>query len=108
MGFTRISHLLDWCRSNNLSLNLIAILVNSIFLSLGSFLLCGLVDLKRLRCCEVLALKVLKEDVVCHLLAELVVAQTAILDEWADVIPVLVIVLFISLAKTCKLLSNLL
>ena len=40
--------------------------------------------------------------------AQLVITKATILDKWANVIPELVIVLFICLAKSGKLLSNLL
>ncbi len=49
---------------------------------------------------QVLAVQILEQDIVVHLLAELVILQTAKLDERTDVIPVLVILLLLSLAHT--------
>ena len=43
--------------------------------------------------------KNLEEDVIGHLLTELIVAEAAVLDEWCDIVPVLLIVLTIGLAE---------
>ena len=86
-------------------------LVCSAVLSIG--LLCGfvdvtLLDLEALRQGEELTVDVLEEDVIGHLLTELVVAEAAILDEWCDIVPVLLVVLTIGLAEAGELISDLL
>ena len=88
---------------NHLSLDLLAVLVLGRF-RLGIF---G-VDLKSLGKRVILSVQILEEDVICHLLTELVVAQASVLDEGADVIPVLVVVLLVRLAHAGQLLRDLL
>ena len=52
--------------------------------------------------------KILKEDIIGHLLTELIIFQAAKLDEWADIIPVLIIFFFLSLAHSGQFISYLL
>ena len=59
-----------------------------------------LVLLKTLRECEILAVKVLKENIILHFLEELVVLDAAVLDERIYVIPVLLVALLLGLAHS--------
>ena len=59
-----------------------------------------LVLLKALRKCEILAVKVLKENIILHFLEELVVLDAAVLDERIYVIPVLLVALLLGLAHS--------
>ena len=105
-----------------ISFDLFAVLVDNFRLDLLAILIsCGLcgfllifglgidpVDVESLRGGQVLAVQILEQDVVGHPCAELVVLEAAVLDEGADVIPVLVVVLFIGLAHAGELIRNLL
>ena len=84
---------------------LVAVLVYGILLVL--FLILRL-DLQALGQRQIFAVQILEEDVIIHLLAELVILQAAELDEGADVIPVLVVLFLVSLAHTGKLVRYLL
>ena len=57
---------------------------------------------------HVFVIQVLEEDIVHHLVAEFLVLQAAELDERADVIPVFLVVLLVSLAHAAQLVGNLL
>ena len=85
----------------DLGFNLLAILTGGLFgLLLGKF--------EALGQCHVLAVNVLEQDVVGHLLAELVILKAAVLDERADVVPVLLVLFLLSLAHAGKLVCDLL
>ena len=66
------------------------------------------VDIEGLGSCQVLAVQVLEQNVICHSGAELIVLKAAVLDEGADVVPVLVVVLLVGLAHAGELVSDLL
>ena len=63
---------------------------------------------KKFRQSHVLVIYILEEDIVVHLVAELLVLQAAELDERADVIPVLFVGLLIGLLHSDQLVSQLL
>ena len=88
---------------HDLSFDLLAVLVYSFL-----FFHIDLVDFQGLGQRQELAVQVLEKDIVGHLPAELVVAQAAVLDEGADVVPVLVVVLLIGLAHAGQLVRHLL
>ena len=56
--------------------------------------------------CHILVIQVLEQNIIAHLLAEFFIFQAAEFDKWADVIPVFLIVFFICLAHSWKLVSN--
>ena len=88
---------------HDLSLDLFAVLIYGFL-----FFHVDLVDFQSFGQGQELAVQILEEDIVGHLLAELVVAQAAVLDEGADVVPVLVVVLLIGLAHAGQLVRHLL
>src|SRR5699024_11518631 len=55
---------------------------------------------------QILALQVLKEDIIPHLLRKLLVLDVAELDEGSNVIPVFLIVLTLGLAHSGKLVRH--
>ena len=57
---------------------------------------------------QILSVQVLKEDVVIHLLGELLISEASVLDEGRNVIPVLLIVLPVGLAHAGQLVRHLL
>ena len=67
----------------------------------------GLIDFQTFRQCQILAIQILKEDVIGHLLTELVILQAAELDERTDVIPVFIVFFLLGLTHTGKLVCNL-
>jgi len=89
----------------DLSFYLVAVLIYSIFLVL--FLILRL-DLQALRQRQIFAVQILEEDVIVHLLTELVILQAAKLDERTDVIPVFVVLFLVCLAHACQLVRYLL
>ncbi len=88
---------------DNLGFHLVAVLIHCRSLLVRI----GLIHLQCLRQSQILAVKILEENVIRHLLAELVILEAAILDERTDIIPVLVIVVLIGLAHSGKLVGNL-
>ena len=84
---------------------LVAVLVYGILLVL--FLILRL-DLQALRQSQILAVQILEEDVIIHLLTELVILQAAEFDEGTDIIPVLVVLFLVGLAHTGQLVRYLL
>ena len=60
--------------------------------------------------CQIVVIQILEEDIVCHLLTELIIFQAAKLDERTDIIPVFFISFLISLAHSgqfvCHFLGN--
>ena len=89
----------------DLSFYLVAVLIYSIFLIL--FLVLRL-DLQTLGQSQIFAVQILEEDIIIHLLTELVILQAAELDEGTDVIPVFVVLFLIRLAHTGQLVRYLL
>ena len=100
LGFHLLTALIDY-----LGFHLLAVLVNCI-LSLFCFIGIHLVDFQTLRQCQIDTVQVLEENVIRHLLAELVVFQAAKLDKRADIIPVFLIFFFLGLAHTGQLVSH--
>ena len=57
---------------------------------------------------QILAIDILKQNVVHHLIGELGILDAAVFDERADIVPVFLIVLTVCLAHTAQLVGNLL
>ena len=90
---------------HNLRLNLVAVLVHSrLFLLVGI----GLFHLKALRQRHVLSFQILEQDVIRHLLTELIILQAAELDERADIVPIFLVLFLFGLAHARQLIRNLL
>ena len=89
-----------------LGLDLLTVLIHS-GLRLRLLRILGL-HLQAFGQCKVPAVQVLEEDVIIHLLTELVILQAAEFDEGADVIPVFVVFLLLGLAHARELVCHLL
>ena len=90
--------------------HLVAVYILCRFLLLTVFLISGIdrFHFQTLRQALVLAFQVLEQDVIRHLLAELVIFQAAVLDERIDVIPVFLVLFTLGLAHTGQLVCHLL
>ena len=53
-------------------------------------------------------INILEQDIICHLITELLILQASELDKRTDVIPILLIRLFVCLAHSAQLICNLL
>ena len=79
-------------------------IVTGVFLHLVRI---NLIHLKALRQRHINTVQILEKNIVRHLLTELIVFQTAKLDERTDVIPVFLILLFLGLAHAGQLIRHL-
>ena len=89
---------------NNFGFDFFSVFIRCTALGLSVYRL----NLKALGKGNILALKVLEEDVIRHLLAELVILQAAELDERTDIVPVLLVLFLLGLAHSGQLVCNLL
>ena len=89
----------------DLSIHLFAVFIHSRF---TLFIRIGLAYLQTVRQGLVVAVQILEEDVIGHLLAELVVLQAAIFHKRADIVPVFLILLAGGLAQAGQLVRHLL
>ena len=53
-------------------------------------------------------INILEQDVICHLITELLILQASKLDKRTNIIPILLIRLFVCLAHSAQLICNLL
>ena len=91
---------------HNLGLYLLTVLVNGTS-GLGFFRINRLC-LKALRQGQIFSVQILEQDVIVHLLTELVILQAAKLDERADVVPVFVVLFLLGLTHAGELVRHLL
>ena len=57
---------------------------------------------------QIFAVQILENNVLVHLLGELLVSQASELNEWADIVPVFLVVLSVCLAHAGQLIRYLL